>query len=145
MLEWTSFSTLMGQTQKIEHLHWPGNISMKFHIFSLTNQKNLAAYLNLKHISFPISKWILSFWGLYFNLSMLNKMFIHTARNLSIYHSIVCLIFAAAQHQVKKWKTLPSNLDSFRKIQFTTHGECSTCCQHLLRMVKFSDLMLPLV
>lgn len=46
-------STLMGQTQKIEHLQWPDNINMEFHVFSLTNQKNLAAYLNLKHISIP--------------------------------------------------------------------------------------------
>jgi hypothetical protein len=54
-----------------------------------------------------ISKSVLRFWGLYFNLLMLKKMFIHTARNISIYHSIVCLIFTAAQHQVKNWKTWP--------------------------------------
>lgn len=46
-------STLRGQTKKIEHLQWPHNINKKFHIFSLTNQKNLAEYWNLKHISIP--------------------------------------------------------------------------------------------
>jgi len=47
---------------------------------------------------------------------MLKKIFIYTARNVSIYLSIVCLIFAATQQQVKKWKTVPSNVDSFGKI-----------------------------
>lgn len=95
-------STLMGQTQNTEHLQWPDNINMKFHIFSLTNQKKFGWILEFKAHFNSISKWILRFWSLYFNLLMLKELFIHTARNLSIYRSVVCLIFAATQRQVKK-------------------------------------------
>jgi hypothetical protein len=150
VLEWTLFQHADGSNTKMRAFSVKKQYQYEIHILFPDQSEKFGwipefnAHLN------SMCQLILRIWDLYFNCFN-TELNVHSYSQkfkylwlkcegtwfYSFSRIYLCLVFAAAQHQVKKWKILSGIVGTFKKVQLTTYGECLTCCQHCFGGLNF--------